>query len=225
MFKYETHLHTAEASGCATAFGKDQAQRYKNDGYAGIMVTDHFFNGNSAVRHFTDWNDRVRQYCLGYENARNEGEKIGLKVFFGIEYSYWGADLLTYGITPDWLYQNPDLLDISAYDYINRVHDAGGIIIHAHPFREADYIQEIKLLPDWVDGVEVYNAGNYDRAFDERALWYAKQYNLPQTAGSDNHHLTSSRLSGVLSETPFEDIFDYIKAIKNNTLSGLIIPD
>ena len=125
----------------------------------------------------------------------------------------------------DWLYQNNNVMDISVYEYINRVHEAGGIVVHAHPFREADYIKEIKLMPDWVDGVEVYNAGNKKEEFNERALWYANQYDLPQTAGSDNHHLSSARLSGVLSETPLESIRDYINAVKDRTLSGIIIPD
>ena len=116
-------------------------------------------------------------------------------------------------------------MDISVYEYIKRVHDAGGIVVHAHPFREADYIKEIKLMPNWVDGVEVYNAGNKKEEFNERALWYANQYDLPQTAGSDNHHLSSARLSGVLSETPLESIRDYINAVKDRTLSGIIIPD
>ena len=116
-------------------------------------------------------------------------------------------------------------MDISVYQYIDRVHKAGGIVVHAHPFREADYINEIKLMPKWVDGVEVYNVGNYKEEYNDRALWYAKQYDLPQTAGTDNHHLSSARLSGVLSETPFENIYDYIDAVKNRTLSGIILPE
>ena len=125
----------------------------------------------------------------------------------------------------EWLYQNSNVMDISVYQYIDRVHKAGGIVVHAHPFREADYINEIKLMPKWVDGVEVYNAGNYKEEYNDRALWYAKQYDLPQTAGTDNHHLSSARLSGVISETPFENIFDYIDAVKNRTLSGMILPE
>lgn len=42
MFRYETHLHTAEGSGCASASGAEQARRYKALGYDGIIVTDHF---------------------------------------------------------------------------------------------------------------------------------------------------------------------------------------
>ena len=82
MFRYETHLHTAEGSGCASASGAEQARRYKALGYDGIIVTDHFFNGNCAVTNFDSWEDRVNKFCKGYENAKEEGDRIGLKVFF-----------------------------------------------------------------------------------------------------------------------------------------------
>lgn len=224
MYKYDTHVHTAEASGCATASGAEQARRYKELGYDGIIITDHFFNGNSAIHNYYDWYDRVRQFCKGYENAKSEGDKIGLKVFFGIEYSYFGTDLLTYGIDKDWLYQNDNIMDVSVYEYIKRVHDAGGIIVHAHPFREASYINEVKLMPKWVDGVEVYNAGNYDEKFNERAKWYAEQYNLPITAGTDNHHLTAEIISGICTEQPLESIEDYIDAVVCRKISKIIVP-
>lgn len=224
MYKYDTHVHTAEASGCATASGAEQARRYKELGYDGIIITDHFFNGNSAIHNYYDWYDRVRQFCKGYENAKSEGDKIGLKVFFGIEYSYFGTDLLTYGIDKDWLYQNDNIMDVSVYEYIKRVHDAGGIIVHAHPFREASYINEVKLMPKWVDGVEVYNAGNYDEKFNERAKWYAEQYNLPITAGTDNHHLTTDKISGICTEQPLESIEDYMDAVVCRKISEIIIP-
>ena len=197
----------------------------KELGYDGIIITDHFFNGNSAIHNYYDWYDRVRQFCKGYENAKTEGDKIGLKVFFGLEYSYFGADLLTYGIDKEWLYENDNIMDVSVYEFISRVHKAEGIVVHAHPFREADYIKEIKLMPKWVDGVEVYNAGNYDEAYNTRAKWYAEQYDLPQTAGSDNHHLSSERLSGVTTEKPLNDIRDYMDAVVDRRLSGLIIPE
>ena len=224
MYKYDTHIHTAEASGCATATGAEQARRYKELGYDGIIITDHFFNGNSAIHNYYDWYDRVRQFCKGYENAKAEGDKIGLKVFFGIEYSYFGADLLTYGVDKDWLYKNDNIMDVSVYEYIKRVHDAGGIIVHAHPFREADYIKEIKLMPKWVDGIEVYNAGNYDEKFNERAKWYAQEYNLPTTAGTDNHHLTTDKISGIYTEKPLESIEDYMDTVVCRKIPKIIIP-
>ncbi|MBP5267749.1 MAG: PHP domain-containing protein, partial [Ruminococcus sp.] len=102
-------------------------------------------------------------------------------------------------------------------DFYQFYYDAkaeGALLIHAHPFREADYLREIKLLPKWVDGVEVYNSGNGKEVFNERAEWYAKQFGFRTTAGSDNHHLSvrSERLAGVVSEVEFERPEDYAAA-------------
>ena len=214
MYKFESHLHTSEASACASASGAEQAQRYKNSGYDGIIVTDHFFNGNTAVREYRDWKDRVDRYCMGYENAKAQGDRIGLKVFFGIEYTYFGTDILVYGIDKDWLYENSDCVDISFYEFAQRVRSAGALMIHAHPFREAGYIHEIRLLPEWVDGVEVYNSGNYKDVMNKRAQWYAEQYGFMTTAGTDNPHLNvpDDRLSGIWTDMELERIEDYIKA-------------
>jgi hypothetical protein len=224
MFKYETHLHTCEASGCASASGAEQARRYKELGYDGIIVTDHFFNGNSAVRNFHSWRERVELFCKGYENAKAVGDEIGLKVFFGLEYTYFGADFLTYGIDKQWLIENENIHGISFYEYADRVHEAGGILVQAHPFRQVDYIQEIKLVPDRTDGVEVYNSGNQQQIFNDRAKWYAEQFDLPQTGGSDNHHLSAKaeRLSGVTTEEEINSIEDYIKAVKGKKLSVIM---
>ncbi|MCD8328750.1 MAG: PHP domain-containing protein [Ruminococcus sp.] len=226
MFKYETHLHTTEASACASASGAEQARHYKELGYDGIIVTDHFFNGNTAITTFLSWEDRVNKFCKGYENAKAEGNKIGLKVFFGFEYGYYGADILTYGVGKDFLLENDNICDISFYQFAERVHKAGGILVHAHPFREADwYIHEIKLLPKWIDAVEVYNSGNGKEIYNERAEWYADQFGFVKTAGSDNHVVwfDENRISGITTDKPLESIEDYIAAVRNNEI-GLIIP-
>lgn len=225
VFRYETHLHTAECSACASASGAEQARRYKELGYDGIIVTDHFFNGNTAITHFNSWEERVEKYMKGYENAKAEGEKLGLKVFFGLEYSYFGADLLVYGIGKEFLLENDNICDISFYQFADRVHKAGGILVHAHPFREADwYIHEIKLLPKWIDGVEVYNSGNSKEAFNDRAKWYAEQFGFVQTGGTDNHHLwvPADRISGIQTEKEINSIEDYIDIVRNGELEPII---
>ena len=55
LYKYETHLHTKEASACASSTGAEMARAYQAAGYAGIIVTDHFFNGNTAVPANLPW--------------------------------------------------------------------------------------------------------------------------------------------------------------------------
>ena len=46
-YKYETHLHTSETSACAVSSAGDMVRAYADAGYTGIVVTDHFFNGNT----------------------------------------------------------------------------------------------------------------------------------------------------------------------------------
>lgn len=221
MYKYETHMHTAETSACATATGAQQARRYKELGYDGIIITDHFFNGNCLpeIHQCIDWKQKVDMFCKGFENAKAEGDKIGLKVFFGFEYCYEGADMLVYGLGKQWLYDHPECVQMSFFDFAELAHKDGAVIIHAHPFREANYLREIRLVPQWVDGVEVYNSGNYDDKYNDRAYWYAKQYGFVMTGGTDNHHLTAERISGISSDTPFDSIHDCMDMITAGRVS------
>ncbi len=225
MFLTETHLHTAEGSACASASGAEQADQYKALGYDTIIITDHFINGNTAVDRSLPWDKQMDAYCSGYEHAKERGEEIGLNVLFGIEYSWDAADFLMYGIDKAWLKSNPDMLSVSVHEICDRVHAAGGIVVQAHPFREADYIRDIKLLPWHCDGVEVFNAGNRDPAYDQRAIWYAEQFGFVPTAGSDCHHVTDSgRFFGVETEFEIKTIEDYIKAVKERQIAGLHVP-
>lgn len=222
MFLTETHLHTAEGSACASASGAQQAEQYKSLGYDTIIVTDHFVNGNTAVDRSLPWDKQMDMYCLGYEHAKKRGDEIGLNVLFGVEFSWCAADFLIYGIDKQWLKDNPDMPGISVHEVCDRVHGAGGIVVQAHPFRQADYIRDIRLLPYHCDGVEVYNAGNRDPVYDQRALWYADQFGFVKTAGSDCHHVVDSgRFFGIETEFEIRTIEDYIAAVKQDRIAGL----
>lgn len=78
---YETHLHTSEGSACGRAKAVDIVHAYKDAGYTGIIITDHFFYGNTAVDRSLPWKDWVNGFCKGYENALEEGRRVGLQVF------------------------------------------------------------------------------------------------------------------------------------------------
>ncbi|MDR2246804.1 MAG: histidinol-phosphatase, partial [Treponema sp.] len=97
-YLYETHLHTVQGSACGVSRGRDYIKKYRDLGFTGIMVTDHFFNGNTAIDRKLPWKQWVGQFLRGYEETRNEGEKIGLDVFFGWEETYKGDDYLVYGL-------------------------------------------------------------------------------------------------------------------------------
>ncbi len=194
-YLYETHLHTSEASRCGKAGGAEMARVYRQAGYTGVFVTDHNWGGNTALDRHLPWEEFLEGFFRGYEAVRSEGERIGLDVFFGWEAGYNGTEFLIYGLSKEWLLSHPQIRNASVAEQFRLVHEGGGLVIHAHPFREEAYIPKIRLFPEYVDGVEGINAmhsnsksrAHADKTYDEKAVAYAKQYDLPMTAGSDMH--------------------------------------
>jgi hypothetical protein len=222
-YLYETHLHTNQGSQCGKVRGQDYLRRYKDMGYTGIMVTDHFFNGNTVVDRNLPWKQWVERYCLGYEETRREGEKIGIDVFFGWEETFNGDDYLVYGLGKEWLLDHPETPRWTVLRQYEEVHRYGGCIVHAHPFRVRDYIPRIYLSPHLVDAVEAANGGN-EPHFDALAMRYARSLGLPVTAGSDIHHtdqLETGPVYGVYLDEKIKTIQDYVRIIKENKIAGL----
>lgn len=221
MYRYDTHVHTSEASRCGRMSGAEMARFYKRHGYNGIFITDHFVNGSTRTSPDMSWEEKMRIFSSGYESARAEGEKIGLDVFFGIEFNYKQTEFLVYGLDAEWLLSHPDCdkLDLRAFSEL--AHEAGAFIVHAHPFRQRPYIKAIRLYPDCVDAVETVNAAHLeDMPFDRRAEWYASEFGLYRTGGSDNHVENQKLLGGILTDIKLSGAADYAKAVS----SGLADP-
>ncbi len=220
-YVYETHLHTCEASACARSTGEEMARACKEAGYTGIFTTDHFVYGNTAVDRSLPWTEWVERFCLGFEHARAEGDRIGLQVFFGWESGYHGTEFLIYGLSKEWLLAHPEIRDCTIEEQFTLVHEGGGMVVHAHPFREEYYIPEVRLFPDYVDAVEAANAthssplseSHNDPVYDERALAYAREHDFPMTAGSDIHR-TSLLFGGMAFPRRLADPQDFIRAVK-----------
>lgn len=213
MFRYETHLHTKETSACACATGKEQALQYKEAGYDGIIITDHFFGGNTCIPRKLSWEERINLFFKGYENAKETGDKIGLKVFFGYEETFNGTDFLVYGLDKEWMLNHPEMEFFTIEQQYNAAKENRGMVIHAHPFRDRPYIPQIRLFPNFVDGVEVINSSNHSEE-NIQAFKYAKDYKLPITCGSDGHSFKVLG-GGIGCEHELHSIHDYIHLIKS----------
>lgn len=220
-YLYETHLHTSEASACAAATGRQMVRACKDAGYTGIIVTNHNWHGNHCIDRSLPWKQWIERYYNAYTEARHWGDQIGLDVFFGYEAGYQGTEFLIYGVTMEWLIAHPQIKDATIPEQYRWIHEAGGLVIHAHPFREEPYIPKIRLYPECVDGVEGINAthshplscSHNNPAYDTRAIAYAKEHKLPITAGSDIHN-TDIFGGGIAFRRKIKDINDYCEAIR-----------
>ena len=227
-YLYETHMHTCLASACGASTGKEHARRYHDLGFTGIIMTDHFFGGNTCVDRSLPWPEKVKRFCAGYEDAKEEGDRLGLQVFFGWEQGYGDDEYLVYGLDKAWLLAHPEIEHCSRARQLQLVHGGGGCVIQAHPFRFRPYNKQIKLGLRFCDGVEVANAGNQP-VNDVYAWRFAREYGLVMTAGSDNHNSakvnSAEELYGVALEQPLRDIHDYVSLILNRGPIHLHVPE
>ena len=228
-FKYETHLHTIQGSACGRSPGRDYIAKYKDLGFAGIFVTDHFFHGNCRPDRSLSWQKWVDEYCRGYEEAREEGEKRGLPVFFGLEERFDLSDeWLIYGLDKDFLLAHPDMREWGRREWLEHVRAAGACAIQCHPFRQAFYMSDIGVCLA-VDGVEVCNSGNHPE-WDALAARYVRRM-LPHaflSAGSDIHDISArygEQIFGVSFDHPLTCEQDYVHAVLTNAPHGLVIPE
>ncbi len=197
MYRYDLHVHTSEASRCGRSPAKDIARAYADAGYDGIVITDHFIHGNTAVSEELPWKERMQAYEAACLSAREEGAKRGLDVLFGIEHRFGdgGKEVLVYGILPETLALHPEIETMEIEAFCHFMHQNGAYISMAHPFRKKPYIPQpgVSVDPSLLDALEVYNAGNRD---DEnfRALYYACRHGLGMTSGGDVHDAESEQI-------------------------------
>ena len=223
-YLYETHLHTAGVSKCASSSGAEYIAPYIDSGYSGMIVTDHFFNGNSDLSRKLPWKEWVNRFCRGFEIAKEEGERRGFGVFFGWEETFDGFDdYLVYGLDKNWLLEHPEVRSWTRGEQYRSVKDAGGCVVQAHPFRMRHYIQRIVLSTGCVDAVEVANGGNEEFS-DSLAYRYAKKIGKPMTAGTDIHDaslIVGGEIFGVYLEKKLNSIEDYVKIICNDQIKEI----
>ena len=215
MHLYETHLHTYPVSKCASADVGEAVSFYRELGYAGIFITNHFLDGNINVDQSLSYEEKINFYFSDYERAKKLGEDSGFDVFFGAELSYRGTDFLVFGLDKEWFLSHPEIMKMSKSEELSFMASEGALIIHAHPFREAAYIDHIRLYPKQVHGVEVINA-NRTEFENDMAKNYAKSYGLIPFAGTDNHKGGSqTKLAGIKLSSRIGSEREFVQRIKN----------
>ena len=216
-YLYETHMHTSEVSACAASSAAQQVDSYKNRGYTGIIVTDHFINGYSTCPKKLPWDAKMKHIVSGYIEAKKAGDRCGLDVFLGWEFTVRGSDFLTYGLDLEFLLANPDLDKLNIEEYSALVRKCGGFLAQAHPYRDAWYIEyKFPVQHQLVDAIEVFNPLDTNKS-NAKALAFALQHDLPMQAGSDSHDRDHTFYSGIKLQYKAESIFDIIEAIKSKS--------
>ena len=220
-FKYQMHTHTYPCSHCAVTTPEELTKVLHKGGYSGCVITNHFFNGNTGIGRYLPWNDFVRQYENDYLECKKHAEKYDLDIIFGIEEHVGGGlEILCYGITPELLYDRPELKKRNAEQWYNLVHSVGGLVIQAHPFRRRLYIPKAKTLPfDFIDGIEVFNEGNNPRDNLEAEYLAEKHPEFICVSGADTHDKSTVCIGGISSPQRMKDGKELVSVLKSGNYS------
>lgn len=223
LFKIDTHVHTRNVSWCATVCGRELVHMYKDYGYDGIVITDHFAKDYSAPAANATWAERVEYFLSGYREAYDEGRRIGLAVILGMELRFTENinDYLVYGFDESFLEENVGLFELGLAGFRELIKDRDILIYHAHPFRTG----MTRVDPPLLDGIEVFN-GN-PRANNRNGLAYefAKTHGLLMLSGSDFHQVEDLGMGGIVLPEPVATPQELVRSLRENRILELIEGD
>ena len=210
-YQYDLHVHTSQTSPCASMSGAQQARAYKELGYTGIVITDHYYAGFFERNACPTWKECMDRYFAGYVDAKAEGDRIGLDVFQSAEVTltYNKKDYLIFGVDVDFFYDNEKLFELNEEELIALVHSEGGLVFAAHPIRKMETIFDYGDI----DGVEVIN-GN-PKSLNYLAREYAIHRGLLMCSGSDAHNQGDAGTGGIATNQRILNVKEFADILKS----------
>lgn len=196
------HAHSSGISRCCLIDAEKVVQEALSAGMDGIVLTNHYvdYYANDG-----NYNDLAKRYIKEYYYAKECGEKVGCKVFFGIEVTMelpGNPHVLIYGVSPDFILKHPKIFSYSPEKLYNEVMLCNGFVVQAHPFRgNQNKLLQLKFL----DGVEVNCHPLYESTHLQRLTKIAKENGLTLTCGGDYHADTHRPKCGVYFPDSIKD--------------------
>lgn len=186
----DLHSHTSGISTCCWQDASFIVNETKKTGIDALVLTNHYqidyVEGVDALAF-------AQKYVDEYYHTKQFGEKMGVKVFFGVELTVENcrrAHLLIYGVDTDFVLKFPDIYNYPQKDIYELVRKNDGLLIWAHPFR-GGYNDTVDLK--YIDGVEINCHPKYKSTYFYELLKIAVDNNLLLTCGGDYHADTPYR--------------------------------
>lgn len=210
-FKYELHCHTSDVSLCAASSAEEAVRFYKDRGYDGIVITDHYSPQTFLLRSFVP-HKHTERYLKGYLRAKEAaGEDFTVLLGCEVRFFFTIDDFLIYGITEDFLKSNGNLMLL----YLKRLYKkcrANLLLLEAHPFRELRF----RHNPKYLNGCEVFNGKDKGKAANRKAKKWASDNNFSvTTSGGDFHDKNNTNPGGIITKEPIKTNDDLLRILKS----------
>ena len=216
QYLYETHCHTDESSRCGQVKGAEAARMYKEAGYAGIVVTDHFNSYTFDKAGLKKWEDMLAHHMAGYRAAKAL-EDESFSVLYGLELRFEAEndnDYLVYGVDEAYLRAHPFLCYMDSYETFHlNAKTEDMLVFQAHPFRNRMQV----VCPDLLDGIEVYNGNARHDSRCDIALAWARRFRLPMLSGSDFHQPEDLARGGIVTDHPIRTMTELVRTLREGS--------
>lgn len=179
----DTHVHTSGISACGRLPYDEVIRRAKAIGLDGLVLTNHYFQGYVKDGNYRAFAER---YVAEYEKAHEYGLQEDFAVLYGVELTWeavGGAHVLLYGLPLSFVLDHPTLFDYSPEKLCTLVHEAGGVLVQAHPLRRGGRVLDLRYL----DGIEMNCHPLYEGPLYADLEPVAREGNKFITCGSDYH--------------------------------------
>lgn len=211
-YKYEIHCHTKEVSRCGALPVAELIKIYKDAGYSGIVLTDHYSPMTFNPSEFFSKKKAIDHYLRAYREAKKYNTD-DFTVLLGMELRFHATvnDYLIYGISEELLYDIPFLLHLYIRRASKLLRSKGCLFLQAHPFRK--FIT--RANPKYLDGVEVYN-GKADKESNALAEKWANDIGANvRISGSDCHRESGAAIGGIITNELIKSNDDLIRILKS----------
>lgn len=186
--RFDLHVHTTLSS-CSQLRLDDILRNAKAKGLDGVCITDH----------------QTMDVMLEVQEGIQQD---GLCIIAGMEYATTDGDFLIFGPFND-LPEN-----LSARELLQRVNEAGGVAVAAHPFREGRRTSAEIIAEEYCCIIEGRNGRDNGNGIKRAAEW-KEQYNVQLVGGSDAHTLEELGKSFTIFEQPIRNKEEFITALRS----------
>lgn len=224
-FKTELHCHM-NFSGCSDVNAADMVEKYALAGYDTVVITNHFNPGHLSRE--GSFEKLVRGTFDAIEEVKAAaGDRLRILTGMELTLRCMPNDFLLYGIDEKFISTvGEEIFDLRPWQVRDRVHEVGGIIIQAHPFRFGQTV----VNPDEVDGIEIFNGHSGQRSHNEVAKHWALYWmehhrrdgSYILTAGSDHHHTWQQPTAGIETDEEITSEEQLIAVLKSGEYTRFV---
>ena len=210
-YRIELHAHTKPVSPCSEIPPADLVQAYIDQGFHGVVITNHF---NLEYLLGLPKEEALDYYLSGYEEAKKVAEGTGLQVLLGTEvrFNEHPNEFMIYGVDRQILSECYDYLEKGLAAYRNDVKLPDSVLIQAHPFRD----RMLRREPELMDGIEVFNMHpGHNSRVAQAARLAASIPGCIKTVGTDFHHPGHQGLCALRVRQMPRDSFDMAAILRS----------